>query len=277
MIAANDDIQHEQDFDELIVAFIHTGNKLHDISNVLQTKNLSYAEGLGKKILHHTLSVKYLTGGYALTAKGNNYEPQVDFSSVCILARAALETYLTFNHIYVQPKDVEEHQLRFAAWDYAGYMQRQKFTTRTPETAARQQQELGLSQTLWAEIEQNSTFKILGPKQQRELQKGNWRINHSWSTLAVNAGFNKSFFDDQYKFLCGHAHASRLSIIQIQQVADISGQKEMAMASASMLMTVLAKYLYDYIRLIPELDARVDKRSRDYYLIDVWRRVGEKL
>jgi len=277
MTTKEEDLQHERDFDELILAFITIGNKLQGTQNVLQTKNLMYAEGLGRKILHHTLSVKYLCGGFALTAKGNSYEPQVDFSSVCILARAALETYLTFNHVYVQPTNLAEHQFRFDCWDYAGYVERQRFTTRTTETQVKQQQEAVLSQALKADIEKSPIYQILDRAQQREVSKGNWRGQNSWSTLAVNAGFNKSFFDDQYKFLCGHAHASRLSVIQIQQVTDIKGQKDMAMASAGTLMCVLAKYLYDYIRLIPELDALIDKKSREYYLVDVWRRVGNRL
>ncbi|MGF7078909.1 DUF5677 domain-containing protein [Mucilaginibacter sp. UYCu711] len=277
MMATEEDLQHEQDFDELILAFITIGNKLQGTENVLQTKNLMYAEGLGRKILQHTLSVKYLAGGFALTAKGNSYEPQVDFSSVCILSRAALETYLTFNHVYVQPDNPAEHQFRFDSWDYAGYVERQRFSTRTPETLAKQQQEAVLSQVLKTEIEQSPVYQTLNRAEQRELSKGNWRGQQSWSSLAINAGFSKSFFDDQYKFLCGHAHSSRLSVIQIQQVTDLKGQKEMAMASAATLMCVLAKYMYDYIRLIPELNALVDKKSREYYLLDVWRRVGNKL
>lgn len=50
----------------------------------------------------------------------------------------------------------------------------------------------------------------------------------------------------------------------------------MAKASISVLMVVLAKFMYDYIQLIPELKA-IERDLEAFPMISIWKMVGENL
>ena len=55
--------------------------------------------------------------------------------------RAAFETYLTFQFIFVQPTSVEERKFRHTVWVLGGLLDRQRFTTTTPEGKTKLQEE----------------------------------------------------------------------------------------------------------------------------------------
>lgn len=109
------------------------------------------------------------------------------------------------------------------------------------------------------------------------IRKGEWRLEKSWSDLAVAAGFNKTFFERQYRYLCGFAHSNRISVIQIQQVTDLHKQKQMLYGSMAIQMVVLAKHSYDYIQAMPELRVAIDTSSAAYQLVMQWKQIGENL
>jgi len=273
----DENAKYLKDFDDLIMAFIHIGNLLQGTKNVFGTKNLIYAEGLSQKILQHTLAVKQLISPYSLFIKGTPYQPRIEFSSIFVLVRAALETYLTLNHIYTTSENQLELEFRFHAWDLAGYLERLKYPAMSAESLLQQSEETKASLLVKNEIENNPYFMRLGDKLQKEVFKGNWRLSKGWSELAVNAGFNKSFFDTNYKFLCGYAHSGRLSVLQILQTKDVKDQESMSLGCVGTLMVVIAKHVYDYIELLPELKKAVQINSPEFQLISLWKQIGENL
>jgi len=273
----DENAKYLKDFDALVMAFIHIGNLLQGKRNVFGTKNLMYAEGLSQKILQHTLAVKQLISPYCLIIKGTPYQPRIEFASIFVLTRAALETYITLNHIFTTPENQLEHEFRFHAWDMAGYLERLKYPAMSAESVKQQSEEAKASLLLKSEIENNPYFMRLGDKLQKEVFKGNWRLSKGWSDLAVNAGFNKSFFDTNYKFLCGYAHSGRLSVLQILQTKDVKDQESMSLGCVGTIMVVIAKHVYDYIELLPELKKMVNINSPEFQLIYLWKQIGENL
>lgn len=175
---------YEQDFELLINAFIEIGNSV-DGQKTIGDQRLYYAEGIGQKVMSHAISAHYLAKGYQVQGNNYSYRPQVDFGSMIVLTRAALESYLTLNYVFVSGADEEEKKFH-------------------------------------------------------------------------------------------HAHSSRLSIIQVQQTKDLTSQIDMAKASIAILMVVLAKFMYDYIHLIPELKHLAESDPR-YVMIRTWKMIGESL
>lgn len=270
------EINYELDFEILLRGAIEIGNSMHGKPNTASLKNLIYAEGLGQKLVHHCLAANHLYGGFQLVTDKHSFQPQVDFASIAILTRAALETYLTLNYLFVSSHDEDDFNFRFLAWDLAGYLERQEHIAKSAEHETKQQQEKIAIEVVKSKIQETSTFLNLNSKQKKRLLNGQWRLDYSWGDLAVEAGFNKSFFNQQYKFLCAYAHSSRLSIIQIQQTKDLNEQREMATASISVLMVVIAKFMYDYINLIPEVKTFAED-SEYYPVIMMWKTIGEDI
>lgn len=267
---------YELDFDLLIKASIEIGNRLDGQKNPSERETLVFAEGLGQKIIHHTLSVRHLFEGYQLATDKHLFVKQVDFASIAILTRAALETYLTLSYVFVSPQNEEELEFRFKCWHLAGFLDRVGFDPKEVEHVKLKDSEKQAIDKLTIEIQALPFFKSLPKRNQDQALKGFWRLDNAWVNLATQSGFSEAFFRQQYKFLCGYAHSSRLCIIQIQQTKDIERQREMAKASIGVLMVVIAKFMYDYIQIIPELKA-VEKEIEALPMISSWKMVGENL
>ncbi|HEX7413526.1 MAG TPA: DUF5677 domain-containing protein [Bacteroidia bacterium] len=268
---------NRDEFDNVLKIVIEIGNKLVGKPNLEADTNLVYAEGLGKKIIGHSLSARYLYDGFQIAIKSEIFVPRVDFPSIIILTRAALESYLTFHYLFIAPKNDCEKEFRFLCWDLSGYLDRENAEATRKEYIELKESEKKRILELKKEIREHDYLKLRGEKIIELALDGQWRLKNSWSKLAVNAGFNKAFFDKQYKFLCGYAHSSRLSVIQIQQTKTVQNERNMADASLGVLQMILSKYIYDYVNLIPELKKVVDFNTSEYYKILVWYNVCKSL
>lgn len=264
------------DLDVLIDSAIQIGNRLGGQKKPVDQESLYYAEGLGQKIINHTISVRHLYHGQQLTVGSNRYHTRIDFASIAVLVRAALETYLTLHHVFMSVNGDEERKFRFLCWHLAGFLDRTGFEPKNEVQLELKESERKSIESLTIEIQASPCFIALSKKQQGVVLKGNWRIDNSWADLAVSAGFNEGFFRQQYKFLCGYAHSSRLSVIQIQQSKSLEQQQEMADASIGVAMVVLAKFMYDYIQIIPALNA-VQNELEAFAMISIWKTIGEQL
>ena len=262
------------DFEKLIIASIEIGNKLSGVKYVSETNNLIYAEGLSKKIISHIISAKNLKAGYSLVANKNQYKGTVDFASVYILTEGSIETYLTLNYLYTSPQDTTKENSGFYAGTYWLLLTDLIHRLWKIKIWNFKKQRSQLSTVSKRTFKKHSCFIRLNPQRQGLALSGQWRLNNSSSNFALSAGFGGKFFDQQYKFLCGYAHSKRLSVMQIQQTKELEAQKMMAMSSTAVLIVVLAKHMYDYINLIPELKSRTDVTSAEYNLIITWREVG---
>ncbi|NML68163.1 hypothetical protein HHL22_23430 [Hymenobacter sp. RP-2-7] len=266
----------KMDLDILINSAVEIGNRLGGQKNPVDQESLYYAEGLGQKIISHIISVRHLYHGQQLTIGANRYPTQIDFASIAILVRAAMETYLTLNHVFISATENEERRFRFLCWHLAGFLDRKDFEPKNKAQLDLINSERESIDRLTHEIQSSPCFIALNKKQQGAILKGSWRIDSSWGTLAVNAGFDEGFFKQQYKFLCGYAHSSRLSVIQIQQSRSLEKQQEMADASVGVAMVVLAKFMFDYIQLIPALK-EAQNELEAFAIIYVWKTIGERL
>lgn len=270
------EINRKLDLDVLLNAAIEIGNRLVGQKKPVHQESVYYAEGLGQKIISHTISVRHLYHGQQLLVGGNLYPVQIDFASIAILVRASLETYLTLNHVFISAKTPEEAKFRFLCWHLAGFLDRAGFEPKSQAQIDLKASERQSITAITTEIQASPYFGLLSKKQQADVLRGSWRIDSSWGKLAVNAGFDVGFFKQQYGFLCGYAHSSRLSVIQIQQSRDLAQQQEMADASVGVAMVVLAKFMFDYIQLIPALKAIQNELSA-FAMISAWKTIGENL
>lgn len=95
----------------LIEHFIDVANSIagNSYPNSLM---LRYGEPLAKKTLYHIVAAQKLCKESSFKHSKIELREAIDFSSISILTRAALESYLIFNHIFVAPTSVEEKELR---------------------------------------------------------------------------------------------------------------------------------------------------------------------
>jgi hypothetical protein len=264
----------EKDFNDLIEITINVGNSLAGKPNA--TKSAIYAEGLGQKVISHVLSAKYLYGGSVLKIRGSMSKPFIDFASIFVLTRAAIETYLTFNYLFISPKSPVEHEFRLLCWDLSGCLERAKIEAKDEEHIQKKNEEAKSIIELTEIIKNHEYYKALSEYMQGRSLRGDWRLKKDWSDLALESGFKKDFFEEQYKFLCGYAHSNKLSIVQIQQTKGIDNQRLQARGFIPLLKMVLAKYLYDYVNFTPMLKEAINLSEPKYSSVILWRDVALK-
>jgi hypothetical protein len=205
------------------------------------------AQHLALKFVKHLIAVRMLTGGSATS--GANEGPQfVDHSSVNLLARAAIETYLTFAYIFCVTEDAVR-QIRYKIWVMGGLMDRQRFEPTTDAGKAKIQSEGSKIQELRTDIEASPLFLALPPEERKAVQKGKWRGTKSWKRVAVEVGYSEAYFDRAYSYLCSYAHSSYLSVLQMGQALDQQTQRMLMNTILDAASLTMARFVPQYIRL----------------------------
>jgi len=74
------------------------------------------ANGISFKIYNHFVSILKIVAEPVTEIIDNKRTLLIDISSLDVLTRASFETYLTFNHIFIQTNSIEEQKFRFDCW-----------------------------------------------------------------------------------------------------------------------------------------------------------------
>lgn len=269
-------IDYLTDLDILINYYIEVGNSISGKKTNGQ-EGIKYAESIAKKTFNHICTSYSISKGLKIDLKDGSHIKFIDYSSIAVLIRSALESYLTFNHIFIAPKTENEKLYRFHCWDLAGYIERQDFQALSDESKKRKKQEQILIKKKLEIIKKFEYYKLLSIKQKKQIDNGNWKFNVGWIDLAENAGFEKGYFRDIYSYLCSYAHTGRLSALQIMQSKEQNEQKDFGSTFLSYSLVILSKYLFDYVKLIPELKPAYEKDKQGKWTVELWKNIGERL
>lgn len=268
-----------EDFEDLDI-LINFYSEIHNsiVGKYIDGFNgIEYTESIARKTFLHICSAYSLSKGIKIQLKNNSEIELIDYSSIAVLIRASIESYLTFNHIYISPKTENERQYRFNCWDLAGFIERQDFQATEKRSVLRKKEEAKLIEEKLRIIRKSPHFIGTSPKQKKQIEKGNWKINFGWNKLAVNAGFEEKYFKDLYSYLCSYAHTGRLSSLQTMQATEFKQQKDSAEIFLKHSLIILAKYIYDYVHLIPQLKPTFENNLKGKKTVIKWKQIGEQL
>ncbi|MBZ5588387.1 MAG: DUF5677 domain-containing protein [Acidobacteriia bacterium] len=168
-----------------------------------------------------------------------------DPGSVNGLVRAAVETFLVFHYVFVSPSSPEEADARYLSWWLGGLIDRQGFPLHSPAGEKLLEQEAAEAEGLRRRLEANAAFGDLSETQRRQILRGSWRAGPegrdvSWRDMAINAGLNEDSASGLYRFLCGYAHSSWISVLQVRQARTAEDQRGLMAASLSYLAGIIA-------------------------------------
>lgn len=91
---------------------------------------LNYSNLIIDKFAIHSSSFYHLSNGIIEHNKSTESVKMrgYDMFSVNSLFRTMIENYITFNHLFVEPKSVEEKEFRFLLWKIDGLVDKSKFS-----------------------------------------------------------------------------------------------------------------------------------------------------
>ncbi|MEM5388341.1 hypothetical protein VSR68_32955 [Paraburkholderia phymatum] len=266
----------DDDFERLLDFF---ASLIHAMAGVPIPSNLVWmndAQVLAIKFYRHLCSIRNAANPVPYVSRGLDSESYVDHSSVFVLTRAALETYLTFAHVYGQD-DPDVRRFRHLLWKYGGFADRQKMVPTTEQGRRKIADERVSQAELKAAIESHIRWKACDKQAQKRILNGEWRGGKSWVEIGVGAGFHPQYIRNAYGYLCGYSHSSWLSILQISQTLELDQQRRMVRGLMSMLVTILSFFVADHVRLFPNGAALLDADSRAAAIAARWRVTGEHM
>ncbi|MCF5775732.1 hypothetical protein GIV40_01340 [Pseudomonas poae] len=172
----------------------------------------------------------------------------VDHSSIMVLARACLESFLTLHWIF-GATDRDLKSFRHSVWMFAGLQDRIKLNAISDEGRKKQEDSRAQALELMEKIESSIHVKSYTSQQVKELKKGDWKIGWNWRSEAVKAGYHPKHFDNIYKHLCGYSHSSYISALQVGAAQSLETQRFLADGGLQVCVHVMAKFVLFYSSL----------------------------
>lgn len=176
----------------------------------------SYFHGI---TLHSIYSGEILNSKYYNEISGKRI---IDLYSGKVILRAQLETFLMYCHIYVNPKNDDEKELRHNAWIYTSLLQRQQFPTHYSEIAIKQKEkDKEELQIISNRIKTLPAYKQLSKDHQFNLIEGKGRggtLFLKWNKIFKDSGFDENhLFSILYWQQSAYSHSEGLTAIQLGQ------------------------------------------------------------
>lgn len=264
-------IQKQNDYRTLLKIFVR-GVEASKITGAGTDDRILDAEGLALKFFGHASAAFYLYQGTALPLLGANF---IDPSSINVIGRAALETFLVFHHVFVAPaSEEEERDFRYMSWLLAGFLGRQTFPLQSPKGKEMLSKEAQLIAPLQCKLRENQHFKSLKPGQQKDLlEKGKWRLP-SWKKMALSAGLSRTHAEAFYSYLCEYAHAGNLSVLQIRNAHTLQSQRSLCSATIGVLIISTANMIKSYCKVFPKSESSLQEDPDGAALVDMWIDIG---
>lgn len=265
-------MEKEQEYIKLLKILIDIAEANKGINAGADERNLD-AEGLLTKFFYHAASILYLSKSTTLKDILNLPISFFDPASINILARSAIETFLVFNYVFIEPKSEKEKDFRYLSWTLAGLLERQKYSIQSPKGKEKLKAEGVIIQSLHTIIKNNDFFKELTQKQQNNLlKKGIWRP--SWKDIGLSAGLNELHAAQFYSFLSEYAHSGSLSIRQLHQADNATSQKTLFAPSLGLLMIAMANMIKSYCVRFPKANIALIGDEESAAIVDKWIYVG---
>lgn len=175
----------------------------------------------------------------------------------------------------MSPVSGAEADARYLAWWLGGLIDRQGFPLHSPAGKKLLEQEATEIEVLRRRLEANPAFSALPELQRGKILHGRWRAGRKgrdtpWRDLATKAGFNEDSANGLYHFLCGYAHSSWISVLQVRQAKTVKDQRRLMAGALSYLAAVIAHMVRAVCQIFAKAQEYLAKDVRAQELVDKW-------
>lgn len=227
------------------------------------------AQTLALKLFRHLVSMHNLSEGATVVCSNGAPLVHIDHSSITVIARAALETYLVWHYIYGQ-QDKEQSRFRYVTWRLGGLMDRQELQTVSQKGIEVQTKELLEVEELRAQLETFSQFQAFTIRQRKRLLEGDWKKAMGTADIATAAGFHGTYFGNVYSYLCGYSHASYISAMQTGQARTLDEQATLTRSIMGIGVVTMAHFSCSYPKQFPAAQAVLDADPESKQVAERW-------
>jgi hypothetical protein len=197
-----------------------------------------------------------------------------DFASVAVIARAALETYLTLFEVFLGPTSDDEFEFNHALWQLSGFIIREDFIPSDPAFSSKVASFQKEIQEMRDRLQRTKKFNSMSKKQKDNLLKKGSRTR-DWTYIAKETGFGEKTIRQIYKYYSGYVHADGLSGTQIVTARTKEEQIEYIEGHMQKVMIILSKAIIGYGKKFSEAKVICDKNPEAFYLAEIWSGAAE--
>jgi hypothetical protein len=199
----------------------------------------------------------------------------VDFSSIAVLARSALETYLTFFEVFVAPTNNDEFEFNYCLWHLSGHVVRENLVPLDPNLQEDYKTAQEDIKALRNRLMATSIFQALGSKEQKNVLKG--KRKRDWLLVAKSAGFGYQFIRQIYTYYSGFVHADGLTAGQLMSAQTRDDQLFHAKIHLVTLMITMSKFILNYGALFEEANAKFQQFNTTYEQAKMWSEIAQRM
>jgi hypothetical protein len=227
------------------------------------------AQVLSVKLYRHIASAQLVSQKTTFRIGKTQSTTHVDHSSVAIIVRAAIETFLAFHYIFTS-KDVNTVIFRHNVWKHAGLIDRSKILASTKESKRVIQDEAILIEELKNEIITSGHYHDCNRDAKKAILSGEWKPKGGWYTIIKQTEIHPRYFNDIYSHTSGHSHTSYISAIQIRDAWQINDQQMLADSIRQTLRLILSHFVFLYSELFPESRQVLECSPKLFELAETW-------
>ena len=256
----------------------------------LGDEKLQEAEALARKLFFHSASAFYLSRGTTIMDFPSGEVDFFDPASVAVIARAIHESFLVFHYIFGSSISEEERDFRFYSWQLGGLKEREKWQFAVQIKGEEAKEILANDQKCIQKYEQilknNKVFLSLNKEQQNKIldegrfvkigyKDGKWRTL-SWREIALDAKLSNIDAEHFYRYLCGYAHSSSLSTMQIYKAKTREQQLDLIPAAMGVIKTTMSNFIFEYCNLFPNSSLELEKNVEAKKVAEDLLWIGQK-
>ncbi|MGI4752081.1 MAG: hypothetical protein ACRYFB_15715 [Janthinobacterium lividum] len=212
-----------------------------------------------------------------------------DLSSIYLLNRSLLETYLTFFYSYILPQSNEDKLMNYYIFKISGLVNRQNYSISgfekiNLEFLKRREDEKFDIEYYQIELQKLQSFIVLDlkEKEKNNLLKGKFAKRFGFIELIKMSKLKDILFIDMWKLYSNYAHCELLALVQINSYGDNPEQIYNALyGTLTNTLIVVSIMITDFIKVykgtvvenleIPKLDEAL------LNIIEFWHLHGTEL
>ncbi len=281
-----------------VVAFEHLfkcANRLVELSSTPNSPHrLFYAKGIIVKILRQISSACLLLDPVPVP----NHDLTIsDPSSVAVISRSILESYLIWERIYIIPETDSEREYWYFAWALKTYYLRTSLpppvpnalvdvqdpltgqNVKVPASNSMQNMNDRVIELQEALKENNYCKSMIQRANSKKRKRINEQITKGWKASPselLNNSLRLFHSTDMYSYLCAIAHLDHLEVKQLILSPDHQSKIAFAETPLTVVLVVLARICEQYPEVFPETKEIRDQDQNTQEWIKAYREVLDR-
>ena len=252
----------QQQFANLLEGFLWLTEVMHEEKIPLGSAWMNDAQILAIKCAKTALSVEHLASHTHRIPVSDGYAEFIDHSSIAVLSRSVLEACLAFHFTFCnQSSSVRE--FRHQMWVHSGLLERSKISPISEAGVKKIKSNAVFLAESRECLKANPLFQQLNPREQKNvISSGSWRPQYAWIDIAEDFGYPRRYFSNIYGLLCGHAHASYISVLQTRDaVYELETQRKLSQPMVEFCAVAVSKLAIKYADLFQKAGEELKRNA----------------